>query len=44
MNYKKKKNFLRVVMIIVAILMFVGIAMSGLVTAFAAENVTVETF
>ncbi|MBQ7959453.1 MAG: leucine-rich repeat domain-containing protein, partial [Oscillospiraceae bacterium] len=44
MNYKKKKNFLRVVMIIVAILMFVGIAMSGLVTAFAAEDVTVETF
>jgi len=44
MNYKKKKNILRIVMIIVAILMFVGIAMSGLVTAFAAEDVTVETF
>lgn len=44
MNYKKKKNILRIVMLVVAILMFVGVAMSGLVIAFAAENVTVETF
>lgn len=44
MNYKKRKNIIRVIMIIVALLMFVGVAMSGLVTAFAAENVTVETF
>ncbi len=41
---KKKKLILRIIMIVVAVLMFLGIAMSGLVTAFAAESVTVETF
>ncbi len=44
MKYKKKKLVMRIIMIVIAVLMFVGIAFSGLVTAFAAENVTVETF
>lgn len=44
MNYKKKKNIIRVIMIIVALLMFVGVAIGGLVGVYAAEDVTVETF
>lgn len=44
MKYKKKKLFMRIVMIVLAALMLIGVAMSGLVIAFAAENVTVESF
>ncbi len=44
MKYKKKKLIMRIIMIVIAVCMFVGIAFSGLVAAFAAENVTVETF
>lgn len=44
MKYKKKKLIMRIIMIVIAALMFLGVAMSGLVMAFAAEDVTVEAF
>lgn len=44
MNYKKKKTIMRIIMLVIAALMIVGISIGGLVSAFAAESVTVESF
>lgn len=44
MNYKKKKTIMRIIMLIIAVVMIVGISIGGLVSAFAAESVIVESF